>query len=539
MSSRPLLVTGRVFTADPDQPWASAVVVESGHLSYVGTLEGAPVDPADCEVIDAGNGVVLPGFVDAHCHLLMTGQSLAKAQLRAASNLDDIGRELAAWQAANPSAPRVLGAGWQFSAVPGGAPTAAMLDRFVADRPAYLEANDLHSSWVNSLALAELGITADTPDPVGGRIVRDAQRDATGHLLETASMELVWQLLGRIDDTTRDQHLATVVAAYLRAGVTTAVDMALGEADRAAIERAERAGTLPLRVVAHWLIRRTGDPADEIAQVERAAVIAARHQSDRFRIVGIKLITDGTIDGCTAAMTDPYANGANGKAIWDVESLQPVVRRAHDLGLQIAIHAIGDRAVRNALGALEAAIRAGGREHRHRIEHLEYVDAADAALLGGLGVVASMQPVHVDPAIMENWVTMLGDHRVDRGFAWPEYPAGGAVLVFSTDTPTAPYEPLPNMYIATTRRSPSDPSLPAHRPDFAVPLDQAITNATRHAAWASWGEAVFGSVRVGLAADLVVLDRDPFDLGPESLRYARPVITLAGGEIVHDARSGR
>jgi predicted amidohydrolase YtcJ len=199
------------------------------------------------------------------------------------------------------------------------------------------------------------------------------------------------------------------------------------------------------------------------------------------------------------------------------------------------MHAIGDRAIRNAIDAIEATV-GDDRNHRHRIEHLEYADESDTARLGTLGIVASMQPVHVDPAILDNWVAMLGDDRAERGFAWPEYRGGGATLAFSTDSPTAPYQPLPNMYIATTRRSPSDPTLAPHRPDFAVTLSDAITHATRDAAWASWGEGSFGSLRAGLSADLVVLDRDPFEQDPEVLPEIRPVVTISRGEIVHDAR---
>lgn len=533
-----LLITGRVFTADRDRPWAEAVGIEDDRIVFVGSSHDAPFAAGrGVTHLDAGEGVVLPGFVDAHSHLLPTGASLLKAQLQSARDVGEIGARLRAWAAANPDAPRVLGAGWTYSALPDGRPTAAMLDRFVAERPVYLEANDLHSSWVNSAALAELGITSDTVDPVGGRIVRDAAGQATGHLLENASMELVWPLLGRVDDATRDRHLATVIDAYLESGVTTAVDMALGEHDRAVIARAEASGRLPLRVVAHWLVRRTGDPATELEQVEHAARVAARHRSDRFRVVGIKLIIDGTIDGCTAAMIDPYADGAVADPIWDDGSLRPVVHRAHELGLQIAIHAIGDRAVRSAIDALELAIASRPRsDHRHRIEHLEYVAEGDVPRLGALGIVASMQPVHADPAIMDNWVAVLGDRRVERGFAWPEYPASGAVLAFSTDTPTAPYQPLPNMYIATTRRSPSSPGLAAHRPDFALPMQDAFRAASFDAAWASAVDREAGSIRVGLSADVVVLDRDPFRLGPTSLLEARPLVTVSAGQIVHDAR---
>jgi predicted amidohydrolase YtcJ len=187
-----------------------------------------------------------------------------------------------------------------------------------------------------------------------------------------------------------------------------------------------------------------------------------------------------------------------------------------------------------ALDALEHASRVNGTTgRRHRIEHLEYAEAADIARLGPLGVTASMQPVHLDPAIMPNWVAMLGPERAEQGFAWPEYLAHGATLAFGTDTPTAPHEPLPNMYLASTRRSPGHPHLHPHRPDWARPLDEAVVHATADAAWASFADTRIGSLQAGMLADLVVLDRDPFAAGPDSLLATTVTRTVLGGRTVH------
>jgi hypothetical protein len=214
-----------------------------------------------------------------------------------------------------------------------------------------------------------------------------------------------------------------------------------------------------------------------------------------------------------------------------------VVVAADAAGLQIAIHAIGDLAVRTALDAFEvaAARRADETGRRHRIEHLEYVDEADVARLAALGITASMQPVHCDPAIMPNWVELIGAHRAHRGFAWPEYLAHGTTLALGTDTPTAPYEPLPNMYIAATRRSPGHPALAPHRPDFALPLADAIGHASREAAWASWMEGERGMLRTGLAGDLVILDRDPLAEGADSLLDAKVRRTVVGGRTLYSS----
>jgi predicted amidohydrolase YtcJ len=526
----------RVFTAG-EPAWADAVAVVGDRIACVGAeADAREAAGPGAEVVELDGGVVLPGFVDGHAHLLMSGAAELRANLHGARDLPEIARRLRIWSGEHPVAPRVLGQGWQFSAVPGGVPTRQLLDSIIPDRPAYLDAADYHSVWVNTAALCELGITAATPDPVGGAIVRDATGEATGHLVETAALELVWPYLaGVATDTDRDAHLAAAMSAYSACGVTGAVDMALDGDALAAMARAERAGTLTVRIVAHWLVPRSGTAADQLAQVAEAARLAERHRSSRLRVTGIKLIVDGVIDGCTAALSEPYANGTNADPIWDYEALAPVVAAADAAGLQVALHAIGDKAVRIALDALEHAAEVNGpRPRRHRIEHLEYTDPADVPRLARLGITASMQPVHADPAIQDNWRAMLGDSRVERGFAWPEFVDAGARLALGTDTPTAPYHPLRNMYVAATRRSAIDPALPPNLPRYALPLADAVRHATRDAAWAC-GADDRGRLEAGLLADLVVLDRDPFADGPQALLDAQILWTVVGGRQVGGA----
>ena len=536
-----LLVSGTIFTADPNRPWAEAVAVKDGRIVHVGSLGDAEaaVSP-DAQRIDAGSGLVVPGFVDGHAHLLAAGAALTRAALRPATTLEEIQTEIRRWAQANPDAPRVLGVGWVFTAVPGATPTRHMLDAVVDDRPVYLDASDLHSVWCNSAALAELGIDDATPDPIGGQIVRDESGAATGLLLENAGYHIAWPVMNRTTPSEDDRHLDAAIGAYLAAGTTSAVEMALTANGLDAMLRADAEGRLPFTIVAHWLVNRTGDPASELAQVERVAALAQRHDEGRVRVAGIKLVTDGTIDGCTAGMCDPYTNGKPGEVVWPREALEPVVLAADAAGLQVAMHAIGDLAVRTALDVLEVAASrraAAGdtRPRRHRIEHLEYVDAADVPRLAPLGVTASMQPAHVDPAYLDNWIEMLGPERSQRGFAWPEYLANGTRLAFGTDVPTAPHAPLPNMYIAATRCSAHVPEAVPLRPDFALPLDESICHATRDSAWACFEEDRRGSLREGLHADLVVLDRNPLTDEPAVLLTTRVTHTVVAGKVVYRA----
>jgi hypothetical protein len=281
-------------------------------------------------------------------------------------------------------------------------------------------------------------------------------------------------------------------------------------------------------------VHRTGNRDEELAQVARSAELARLHTGDRLRVTGIKLVADGTVDGCTAAMLRPYTTGSNDDPIWDAPSMNAVVEAADAAGLQLAIHAIGDRTIRQAIDALVAAAKTNGTSgRRHRIEHLETTDEADIGRLSKAGIIASMQPVHADPEILANWTAMLGTERAQRGFAWPLYQEDGGMLVFGTDTPTAPFEPLPNMFLAATRRSPTDLGLEPLRPDWTLPLDRAIESATRLPAWAAGLDHTTGVLRPGMAADLVVVDTDFLIEGPDALLGTTVALTMVDGQVTH------
>lgn len=534
MSQRTIYRNCTIFTAG-ELGNAEALVVEGDRLAWVGDVANADrMADEDARVVDLGGGFVVPGFIDAHTHLMMMGEALGRVDLLDAGSIDEIQRRLVAARVAAPDAERILGRSWLFDHVPEAMPTRQMIDAVIPDLPVYLDANDLHSSWVNTAALEEMGITKDTPDPIGGTIVRDPESgQATGLLLETAAEQFAWSTLAeKTTDEERDDALRRMFESYLAAGVTAGVDMAFNAQDLATFERALRRdhGRLPLRVVAHWFIERTGSDDDNVRQVEQAVRLRESMDSPWLRIAGIKIVVDGVIDACTAAMTKPFSDGSRPGPIWDLESLIPVVTAADSAGLQIAMHAIGDEASDIALTALEHAYRTNGaRPRRHRIEHLEVVKPENVERLARLGIVASMQPVHADPAIQANWRARLGDERVDCGYPWPAFTEAGARIAFGTDAPTAPYAALPNLFVAATRRSSLDPTLEPNIPGFAVPLADAIAHATREGAWSFGAEADLGQLRTGMLADFAVVDTNPFEEGVESLLTAKVIRTVVGG----------
>jgi predicted amidohydrolase YtcJ len=536
-----LITNARVFTADPARPWADSFAVTGDRFTAVGTgdevREALAASGADAtEPVDLDGALVVPGFIDGHFHTISTGEALQRVDLVHAKSLPEIQRLVRRHAEAHPDDEWVLGKSWLFDAVPGGRPTAAMIDQVVADRPVLLDANDYHSAWVNTAALRMLGIDADSPDPVGGRIDRDpGSGAATGFLEENAAGVYAWDHLERItDDATRLRHLRAAIEACNAAGVTGVVDMAMRDADLAAMATAEAEGWLGLRVVGHWVMDRGGTASDHLDRVQQVAELSQSHRTDRLRIAGIKIWVDGVIDGCTAAMVDPFTSGAHPDALWEADALNPVVAAADAAGLQVAMHAIGDRAVRLALDAVEHAQRTNGTTgRRHRIEHIETVAASDLDRFGQLGVTASMQPVHADPAIQPNWAAMLGAERSERGFPWPELVAGGARLVFGTDAPTAPYAPLPNLFIAATRRSALDPDLAPTQPSYALALEDAMRAATASAAWSVFDEDVRGRLATGLLADFAVVHPDVFLEAPDALLQAQVLITVLGGRTVH------
>ncbi|KAK3186489.1 hypothetical protein K4F52_004790 [Lecanicillium sp. MT-2017a] len=537
-----ILHNGRVFVPSDGagaHRFESCILIDdaSGTIAHVGSDSDQAVQDAKAagaKTHDLQDRVVVPGFVDSHMHLSQTGEALQQLYLRKCKSLDEIREAIRAHAKAHPELPRILCGSW-FHPSTDGNELASQLDD-LDPRPIYISADDLHSVWLNTAALEEVG-AAEKKDPPGGKIRRDASGKPTGVLEETAAISIVWPFLS--DQPSAEQKLDYVqdaVDAYLAAGYTGMVEMAMNEESWQIVQdyRAQR-GELPIWMAAHWFIFPRDDPEETLEQVDRAIELNKQFNatnSPHCRIAGIKVMCDGVIDACTASLKDPYShNGTNAETMWTAETLAPVLKKADDAGMQCALHAIGSAAIKLALDALEVV---GNPKGRHRIEHLETCAPEDVPRLGKLGITASVQPVHLDPAGLTAWQTLLGPSRCNDVFPYSAFAKFGAALALGTDSPTAPYNPLPNLYIATTRRSALEPEREEQTtPQFALDMAAAVSGATLGAAYSCFEDGRVGRLEKGYAADLTVVD---MKWDASQLLDAKTMETWVGGKMLFEAK---
>ncbi|MCX2183833.1 amidohydrolase [Streptomyces sp. SKN60] len=544
MTTADLVFTGGpVFTGDPARTRATSLAVTGERIVAVGHDEVRELVGPKTEVVDLTGKLLIPGFQDSHIHAVYGGVELAECDLSGTTGVDDYRRIIAGFAAAHPDHAWITGGGWSMESFEGGLPTRQLLDALVSDRPVLLVNRDHHGAWANSRALELAGITADTPDPADGRIERDADGHPTGVLQEGAAA-LVSRLIP--PGTTADR-----VAGLLRAqtllhslGITGWQDAILGEfAGRPdpsdAYLAAAQDGTLTARVTgALWWDRARG--AEQIPElVERRA----KSSHGRFRAGSVKIMQDGIAENFTAALTSPYLDGCGcatantGMSFVDPEALRGHVTALDALDFQVHFHALGDRAVREALDAIEAAVTSNGRRgNRHHLAHLQVVHPDDIARFARLGALANIQPLWAahEPQMDELTIPFLGPERA----AW-QYPFGallraGATLVAGSDWPVSSPDPLAGLHVAVNRAEPGATDGRVFLPEQRIDLTTALAAYTAGSAHAN-GHDDTGSLRPGHLADLVVLDRDMLTAPPEEIADARVEQTFVGGTRVHGA----
>ncbi|GAA3195789.1 MULTISPECIES: amidohydrolase [Streptomyces] len=544
MTTADLVFTrGPVFTADPARSRASSLAVVGDRIAAVGHDEVRDLIGRTTEVVDLRGKLLLPGFQDAHVHAVYGGVELAECDLTgtvgAAEYLDLIG----AYARAHPDHAWITGGGWSLESFEGGMPTRQLLDSVVADRPVLLTNRDHHGAWANSRALELAGVTARTPDPADGRIERDPDGTPTGMLQEGATA-LVARL---IPPSTPKERLAGLLRAQEllhSLGVTGWQDALLGvfggKPDPSdAYLSAARDGSLTARVTgALWWDRERG-----AEQIDDLVARRAESPHGRFRAGSVKIMQDGIAENFTAAMTAPYLDGCGcatantGLSFVDPVALREYVTRLDALDFQVHFHALGDRAVREALDAVEAALAANGwRGNRHHLAHLQVVHPDDVPRFARLGAIANVQPLWAahEAQMDELTIPFLGPERASWQYPFGDLVRAGATLAAGSDWPVSSPAPLEGIHVAVNRREPETADDRVFLPEQRLDLQTAVAAYTAGSAHVN-GLDDAGSLRAGHLADLVVLDRDIFTAPPEDIAQARVERTYVGGRLVHSA----
>ena len=545
-----LFVNGAVYTVDAARRWAEAVAVRDGRIVALGTSDDlVELRGSSTEVVDLGGRMLVPGFQDAHVHPINAGLEQLRCDLSQDHGLEAYLDRIRAYVSSHPTASWILGGGWSVDVFPGGNPRAETLDGLVSDRPAFLPNRDGHGAWVNSRTLELAGITRDTPAPYDGRIERDADGTPTGSLHEGA-MDLVVPL---VPEPTHGEMIDGLLTAqsYLHSLGITAWQDALVDSHQwgwnlpAYIETA-RDGRLTARVVgALWWERHRGEE-----QIEELINKRARAQGlDRFRATSVKIMQDGVIENFTAAMIDPYvaAEGVptdhRGPSLVEPEALKGAVTRLDAEGFQVHFHSIGDRSVREALDAIEAARRVNGpNDHRHHISHIEVIHPDDIPRFRTLGVVANAQPLWAmhEGQMDDLTIPFLGEPRWRWVYPFASLVRAGAMLAMGSDWPVSSPDPIEQIHVAVNRAAApnyvyGNGNDKVFLPEQRLDLPTALAAFTMGSAYVNHFEGETGSVEIGKAADLAVIDRDLFAIPVEEIASARVEQTFADGRRVYAA----
>lgn len=550
MTGELLIVNGRVLGA----PGATAVRASGGRITHVGTdAEVRAAGSPAAEIVDARGGLVMPGFDDAHLHLLSGARQLDDAQLYPLQTVEAVLDRIREHAAKNPDKPWVLGRGWLYAPFPGGLPTREQLDAVAPDRPAYMGCYDGHTAWANTAALRLAGIDRETPDPPNGVIVRDAAGEATGALKEDAQLLVERHIPAPTEEGDR-AAVRRAIAGMHALGLTAAQDAWLTPPELAFWRRVHEAGELPLRFRAALIM----EPGQTLAEwrdrldAYQAAAFDLRG-GDRLDAGILKGFVDGVIEARTAAMLEPYeGDTSRGLPAWEPDTLDAFVAEADRRGWQVQLHAIGDRGVRMALDSFERAAASNGpwagdprglgatpgtHARRHRVEHIETIDPSDIGRFAHLGVVASMQPYHGDPSPnqISVWAGNIGPDRAGRAWAWRSIRGAGGVLAFGSDWPVVPYDPFIALNNAVNRQTIDGQPTGGWLPGERLAVADALDACTAGSAYAAFAEHRRGRVAPGLDADLVVLDRDLLAAGPSAIIGTGVRLTVVGGAVVHRA----
>jgi len=529
-----ILINAAVVTMAAERPRAEALAVAGGKILFVGDAPGALRRRGDTtRVVDLGGRMVLPAFQDSHVHLVTGGVELGLCDLNGLGTKAEVLAKVKSYAASHPGTAWITGGGWDLPLFPQANPRREDLDAIVPDRPVALDAADGHSLWVNSKALALAGVTKDTADPAGGRIERDPKTGVPSGTLRESAAGLVEKLIPQLGPEDYRRGLKAGQALAGSYGIASIIEASAGPAILDAYADLDRRGELAVRVLASLHV----DPNKGVGEVRRISGLRQTYAGRRLKATAAKIFADGVMEPHTAALLAPYADrpGDAGTPLLEPDAFDELARALDLAGFQIHVHAIGDRAVRMALDAFEAAGRANGfRDMRHHIAHLELIDPADIPRFKRLGVAANFQALwaYADAYITDLTLPILGPERSRWLYPIGSVARTGAVIAGGSDWSVSSMNPLLAIQVAVTRRAPDAPAGEAWIPEERVDLTTMLRAYTVNGAWLSHEEKGRGRLEAGLAADLIVLDRDLYAVPPSEIGRARVLWTLLDGREV-------
>jgi predicted amidohydrolase YtcJ len=526
-----VLVGGSVWTGDVDSPTAEAIAIAGGRIIAVGGSEAIrELSGAATEVVELDGRFVMPGFIDTHTHFLDGGFRLASVDLRDAASREELSRRLAEHAEQLPPGTWILGGDWDHEMWGGELPDRAWIDEVTPEHPVFVTRLDWHMALANSVALELAGFDPQAPDPAGGEIVRDETGRPTG-VFKDEAMTFLYAAVPDPTAAEQDSALSAAMRFAAGLGVTGVHDMGTWDG-LAAYERANGRGALTLRV-------RAFVPLSTVARLATFVDERGGTGDDMLSWGGLKGFVDGSLGSSTALFYDPYLDApeTSGLVVIGMDELADRVRAAEAAGLQVAIHAIGDRANAELLDLYGELVREHGkRDRRYRIEHAQHLRPVDYVRFSELGIIPAMQPYHaIDDG---RWAERkIGPERARSTYAFRSLVEAGARPAFGSDWTVGPLNPLLGVYAAVTRQT-----LDGAHPDGWVPeqkltVDEALRAYTHDAARAGFMDERVGILRPGMLADIVVLDRSPFDVEPERIQDIGVEMTIVGGETVFERGS--
>jgi predicted amidohydrolase YtcJ len=522
-----LISGGPIYTGADHEPKVEAVVVRGERIAFVGALAPARRVAREPTYIDLNGASAYPGFVDAHSHLTAIGLRELTLNLEGLPSIEAVLDALRTWAAAHPGTEPIRGRGWIETHWPEKRfLTRADLDRAVKDRPVYLERSDGHAAVGNSAALALAHIDRNTPEPPGGKILRDVTGEPTGLLVDNA-LNLVSSKLPQTSKALRREALVRAVALYASRGWTGTHNMSVAADDVAILQALAAAGQLPIRVD-NYMVPEDAGPVLTNGPWQDA--------SGLVRVRGVKLYMDGALGSRGAALLEPYSDAeGSGLVVTAAEVLAPVLKRALKARAQVATHAIGDRGNRLTLDAYDAAFKAdfaAARDVRWRIEHAQVLSPVDIPRFAQLGIIASMQPSH---AISDLFFApaRLGPQRLKGAYAWRSLVDSGAIVAAGTDAPVERGDPLIEFYAATYRHDLKGYAGADWHLEEAVSRDQALRMLTSAPAYAVFRERELGTLEVGKRADITAFSANLMTAPFAAITRARAVLTVVDGRVVY------